>query len=689
LPEEGVPAMSGPQTITRRHLDRLAMVYVRQSTLMQVREHTESTARQYALAEEAARLGWPASAIVVIDADQGLSGRSASGRTGFKELVSRVCIGEVGAILGLEISRFARSSADLQRLLEFCSLSDTLIVDADGIYDLRNFNDRLLLGLKGTMSEAELHILAGRLQESKRAAARRGALRFPLPVGYRYDDEGHTILDAHEEIRAAVADVFAALAITGSAYGVVGRFRTRLFPRRAYGGAWAGEIRWGRLTHSRTVALLSNPAYAGAYVFGRFHSCRVVDADQTIRTRRVERSRSEWPVLIHDHHPAYISWETFLTNEQRLASNYTRSGARPPREGTALLQGLVLCGSCGRPMHVGYPSGNATYDCQSRSDHANTPGCRSVLAATVDAAVAQRVLAMVTPHEIALALAAADEVIDRRARSTRALELRVERARYDAARAECAFHRCEPENRLVARSLEHRWEDTLRAVADADAALATALRDAPPLPPRADLEALASDLSSLWHASTTSPKDRKRLLRTLVADVTLISQPAVSHVRVGLRWRSGASEAIVVCRPLPAPVRRRTSAAAIALVRRLSEHDDEHVAAELDAAGFRTGTGRRFDRAAVRWLRYTHRIPLPPRLPSGTLTVAGVAARLDISESAVYYWIAQGQLEARRDHGGRLSVPFPPSVESVCRQRVLASAHMKSPTQTAAAAGAV
>lgn len=682
--------MSGPNTLTRRHLDRLAIVYVRQSTLTQVREHTESTARQYALAEEAARLGWDASTMMTIDSDLGLSGRSASGRPGFKEVVSRVCVGEVGAIFGLEISRLARSSADLQRLLEFCSISDTLIVDADGIYDLRNFNDRLLLGLKGTMSEAELHVLAGRLQESKRAAARRGELRFPLPVGYLYDDDGHTIMESHEEIRAAVADVFAAFEITGSAYGVVGRFRTRLFPRRAYGGAWAGEIHWGRLTHGRAVALLSNPAYAGAYVFGRFHSCRVVDAEGTIRTRTVERSRSEWPVIIHGHHPAYISWETFLANEQRLASNYTRSGARPPREGTALLQGMVLCGSCGRPMVVGYPSGKATYDCcHSRSNHTNTPGCRAVMAATVDAAVAQRVLAMVTPHEIALALAAADEVMDRRARSTRALELRVERARYEAARAECAFHHCEPENRLVARSLEHRWEDKLSALADAEAALATAHRDATPLPPRAELEALASDLSDLWNASTTSHKDRKRLLRTLVADVTLISQAAERHVRVGIRWRSGASEEVVVCRPVPAPVSRRTSEGAIELARRLSEHSDEHVAAALAAAGFRTGTRRRFDVAAVRWLRYAHRIPAAPRFAPGEVTVAGIAACLGISESAVYYWIAQGQLEARRDHGGRLSVPFPPSVEAICRQRVLASAHMKPPTQTAAVGGAV
>jgi hypothetical protein len=487
------------------------------------------------------------------------------------------------------------------------------------------------------MSEAELHILAGRLQESKRAAARRGELRFPLPVGYLYGDEGGTTLDPHEEIRAAVAEVFAAFEATGSAYGVVGRFRTRLFPRRAYGGAWAGEIRWGRLTHGRAVALLSNPADAGAYVFGRFHSRRIVDADGTIRTRTVERSRSEWPVIIHGHHPAYISWETFLANEQRLATNYTRSGARPPREGAALLQGMILCGACGRPMVVGYPSGKALYDCcHSRSDHTQTPGCRAVMAAPVDAAVAERVLAVVSPQEITLALAAADEVMDRRARSTRALELRVERARYDAARAECAFHHCEPENRLVARSLEHRWEDKLSALADAEAALATAHREATPLPPRAELEALASDLARLWHAPSTSHKDRKRLLRTLVADVTLNSQPAARHVRVGIRWHSGASEEVVVSRPVPASVSRRTSADTIEFVRQMSEQSDAQVAAELNAAGFRTGTRRRFDIAAVRWLRYAHQIPSPPRLLPGERTVAGVAAGLGISAGAVY-----------------------------------------------------
>jgi DNA invertase Pin-like site-specific DNA recombinase len=253
----------GAEKITSGHRERSARIYVRQSSLAQVRDNTESTARQYGLVEEAVRLGWARSAVEVIDADLGLSGRSAEHRSGYKDLVGRVCLGEVGAIFGLEVSRLARSSADLSRLLELARLTDTLVVDADGIYDLANFNDRLLLGLKGTMSEAELHLLAGRLQGAKQAAAERGELRFPLPVGYVYDDDGATVMDPDAEVAAAVTDVFATFRAGGSADQVVAAFKGRRFPLRAYGGVWAGQLRWGRLTHSRVLGILANPAYAG------------------------------------------------------------------------------------------------------------------------------------------------------------------------------------------------------------------------------------------------------------------------------------------------------------------------------------------------------------------------------------------------------------------------------------------
>jgi DNA invertase Pin-like site-specific DNA recombinase len=662
----------------------LAIVYVRQSSLAQVYGHTESTARQYALADEATRLGWEASRIVVIDADLGISGRTASVRAGFRELVGRVCVGEVGAIFGLEVSRLARSSADLQRLLELCSLSDTLIIDSDGTYDLAQFNDRLLLGLKGTMSEAELHLLAGRLHGAKQAAAGRGALRFPLPVGYVYDEARATVLDPDEEIQTAVRDVFAAFTAMGSAYGVVGAFAERRFPRRAYGGAWAGEIRWGRLTHGRVLGILANPAYAGAYVFGRYRSRRTLRPDGTIRTQLIRLPLPEWAVLIRDHHPGYIGWEMYLANRERVAAHCTHHGARPEREGRALCQGIVRCGSCGRGMTTTYPAGKPAYDCsRTRSDHTKTPGCRSVLAAMVDEVVAHRLLQVVAPEEIALALAAADEVADRQARSRRALELRVERARYDAARAERAFHQCDPDHRLVARSLEQRWETQLKELAEAERELACDTRKSP-MPPRTEIEALARDLPRLWGAPTTSAKDRKRLVRSLVADVTLRSEPAGARLRIGIRWRSGAVEEVVTHRWKSAVESRRTSADVVALVARLApERTDAEIADALNAEGRTTGTRRPFDVEAVRWVRFVHRIRSRPLLAPGELTVEQVAAHLGISAGAVYYWIDHGQLGARRGPAGRLCVPFSPEVASTCRERMASSRHLPTRTQDA------
>ena len=304
-----VPSMvSAAAKITASHLQRVAVVYLRQSSPRQVRENFRSTERQYALAEEAARLGWEAERIAVVDGDLGISGRfsDTQARKGYAQLVARVCLGEVGAIFGLEVSRLARSNAETQRLLEFCALTDTLVIDTDGVYDLQNFNDRLLLGLKSQMSEAELHMITSRLQGAKRAAAERGELRFPLPVGYVHDDEGQTIIDPDEEVQAAIGDLFCAFEQTGSAYGVVGVFKGRRFPKRAYGGAWAGEVRWGELTHPRVLAVLANPCYAGAYVFGRYRSRRTVSPDGTITTddhgaaaRRVAGADPRPPSRLH------------------------------------------------------------------------------------------------------------------------------------------------------------------------------------------------------------------------------------------------------------------------------------------------------------------------------------------------------------------------------------------------------
>jgi hypothetical protein len=523
--------------------------------------------------------------------------------------------------------------------------------------------------------------LAGRLQGAKRAAAERGELRFPLPVGFVYDDEGDTVIDPDDEVQAAVADLFAAFRAGGSAYQVVAAFKGRRFPLRAYGGVWAGQLRWGRLTHARVLGVLSNPSYAGTYVFGRYHSTRVVEPDGTVRTKLVERSRDQWPVVIHDHHPGYITWDDYLANQARLAANLTNAGARPPREGHALCQGIITCGSCGRPMSTRYHrNGNAAYECSaSRADHMATPTCRSITAATVDETVAEALLAALNPEEVALALAAADEVADRRARRSRAAELAVERARYDAERAERAFHACEPENRLVARNLETRWEQRLAALADAEKALANIQAATPPLPSRAELEAITGNMAALWHAPTTSPRDRKRLLRTLIADITLLPEPDFAKARIGIRWHAGATDELVVSRRQDVTQYRNTDPAAIELARQLPDLTNGELAQRLNAAGYLTGAGRPFDRVAVTNMRHYHHIPQPGLLRHGETTVADIARRLGIGHGAVIQWIARGWLPARRGINDQWCVPFTTDVEAACRQRVAQSAHVHQP----------
>ena len=678
--------MRGTEKISSDHLSRVALVYIRQSTMAQVREHTESTARQYALADEAIRLGWTRQRVEVIDSDLGISGRSADGRPGFKELVGRVCLGEIGAILGLEISRLARSTADLSRLLELARLTDTLVIDPDGIYDLGNFNDRLLLGLKGTMSEAELHFLSGRLQGAKRAVAERGELRFPLPVGLTYDDEGTTVIDPDLEVQTAVAEVFSLFRTAGSAYKVVSGFKGRKFPLRAYGGVWAGQLKWGRLTHSRVLSILSNPSYAGTYVFGRRHSSRVVGANGVISTKTVELDRKDWPVVIYDHHQGYISWDDYLQNQARLAANTTNAGARPPREGQALCQGIIFCGSCGRPMSTRYHSnGHPAYECsRSRSDHVSTPTCRSITTITLDDAVTEQLLAVLNPEEVALAIAVADEVSDRIGCQSRSLELAVERANYEAQRAERAFSACEPENRLVARSLEQRWEARLVALSEAEAALADTKKAIPTLPSRKDLEALTGDLEELWYKPSTSPRDRKRLLRTLISDVTLLVEPDPSKARIGIRWHSGVTDEIVVSRLRGIAEIRRSDPAVIEMVSDLGPtHSNAELAEILNDAGYTTGIGRPFDRKAVSNLRSAYKIPFPKLCRDGELSVAELAQKLKVSGCTIYNWIDNGWLAARKGPGRRVFIPFDSEVERACMDRVAMSAHIPNKSETA------
>src|SRR6266567_3488339 len=437
-----------PSKIRPAHLERQAFIYVRQSTLFQVREHTASTARQYDLAQRARDLGWPREHLIIIDQDQGHSGASTAGREGFQALIAEVGLGRAGAVLCLEASRLARCCSDWYRLLELCALADTLVIDEEGVDDPNQYNDRLLLGFKGTMSEAELHWLRQRLLGGKLEKAQHGQLRFRLPTGLVYDPAGHVVLDPDEQVQQAVRLVFALFDQSSSALAVVRHFAAHhlLFPTRGWGGIRDGELVWSPLRLGRVLALLHNPAYAGAYVYGRTQT-----RTQTLpgeaprlkgRTRQV--GSEDWRVVRHDAHPGYLSWEQFRRNQERLADNRTfrpeeRRGA--VREGAALLQGIVLCGRCGRRMAVRYLADGTRpcYDCTEVHTQLAGSTCQSIRGDGVDAAVARSFLEAVQPAELAVALAALDDLEARARQIDRQWQLRLEQARYEADLARRRF----------------------------------------------------------------------------------------------------------------------------------------------------------------------------------------------------------------------------------------------------------
>ena len=668
--------MSGRDRITAAHRDRAALVYLRQSTMVQVRENTESTARQYALADLARELGWPAARVEVIDRDLGVSGRFSGMRAGFAQVISMVCLGQVGAVFALEVSRLARSSAEFARLLEFARLTGTLLIDGDGVYDLADFNDRLILGLKSTMSEAELHVLAGRLHGARIAAARAGRLRLSLPTGLVYDEAGAIRLDPDEQVRAAIRDVYAFFDQAGSSLGVVRAFAGRPFPRRET-GVWDGRTGWGRLTHGRAISVLKNPALAGAYAYGRATSSRKVRPDGTVVTTVNRRERASWQVLIPEHHEGYITWAKYLEIEARLAANRTSTGARPPREGVPLCQGIIFCGSCGFPMGTSYrrADGSADYTCtRANSDALRSRDCHSVAASAIDAQVEALVLAEVTSNQIELALGAAEAALQRHTRSHRAAELALERARYDAARAERAFSRVDPDNRLVARTLEAQWEQALCALQAAEKALADEIAAQPRTPDRARMTALAGNLAALWHAGTTTAKDRKRLLRTLIADVT-IQMVDDRRAHLGIRWHTGQIDEITCDRRT-----NRNPTAAVAIAHEMLEtHSDRQIASHLNALGFKTGNAKAFTAESVKHIRKQHGSEHPrsdPTLP-GEVTVPQVACILGIHEATVYPWLRSGEMKARQARHKRWCIAWNPAIEAYWRERVAASHHLK------------
>src|SRR5215210_635884 len=518
--------MTDPSKIKPSHTQRAAYVYIRQSTPGQVEHNRESTARQYALANRAAQLGWPKQQVVVIDEDLGLSGSTTDKRSGFARLTSEVALAHVGIVLGLEVSRLARNNADWYRLLELCGITDTLIGDNDGIYHPALFNDRLLLGLKGTMSEAELHIIRARLDGGIRNKAVRGELRRGLPVGFVWGEQaGEVLFHPDEAVTGAVRTVFERFTEFGSARRVWLWFRSEglLFPLQIMPAGLPGPVKWVAPTYTALHHILSNPVYAGAYTYGKTKYERYLDEHGAVRKRSRHLPVDQWSVLIQDHHPGFIDWATYQANQARLDSNtrprpHQAGGA--VREGSALLQGLVTCGHCGRRLHVHYRGRNSApgYHCAGK-DLVNGRGvyCLNVGGIVIEQAVANAFLEAVTPAAVEATMLSVQHLQANHDAALSQWRLEVERARYEAERAERRYRAVEPENRLVARGLETEWENRLRDLHVAEAELHRRQQQVPPpVGPeqRQRILALGMDLQQVWTASTTTDRDRKELLRT-------------------------------------------------------------------------------------------------------------------------------------------------------------------------------
>jgi DNA invertase Pin-like site-specific DNA recombinase len=648
--------MSERAKITPAHTQRVAYVYIRQSTPAQVEQHRESTARQYALAARARELGWAPEQVIVIDEDLGLSGASSAKRAGFVRLTTEVALGHVGLILGLEVSRLARNNADWYRLLDLCGLTNTLIGDGDGVYHPALFNDRLVLGLKGTMSEAELHILRARIDGGIRNKAARGELRRGLPVGFVWGEaDGEVRFHPDAAVTGAIRTVFERFAELGSARQVWLWFRAQglAFPLQMHA---RHPLRWVAPTYTAIHHVLTNPVYAGAYAYGKTrHEC-VVDGQGGVTKRTRHLPRDQWAVLLPEHHPGFIDWETFLANQARIDANvhpapHQAGGAL--REGTALLQGLATCGNCGRRLHTHYSGRTASpgYHCAGKT-LVNGRGlyCLNIGGVQIDQAVAAAFLEAITPAALAASVVAAQQLEAAHDAALAQWRLTVERARYEMERAERRYRAVEPENRLVARGLEAEWEARLRELATAEAELRRREQARPrDLSPeqRQRLTALATDLPRVWAAPTTPARERKELLRTLLDEVIVTVERAASRAQLTLRWRGGTVTTRDVDLPRSHPPRIRTDEETITLVRRLAAHySDAVIAGILNRQGRTTVHGERFTALHVGSLRRYRHIPRgAPSTESADgelVTIKQAAAILGVVPSTIHRWLLDG-----------------------------------------------
>ena len=648
--------------VTEQHLKQDAYLYIRQSTPRQVLENTESTQRQYALRDRAVALGWPLERIHILDCDLGKSGSQSGGRDGFQNLVSEVALGKAGLVMGLEVSRLARNSADWHRLIVLCSVMGALILDEDGIYDPANFNDRLLLGLKGTLSEAELHFLKARMRGGMINKARRGELEMRPPMGLVYRDDGVLILDPDAEVQAAMRLVFETFDRTGSAMQTAKLFHEQgiRFPRRIRKGVNKGELHWVQAAHSRILQVLHNPRYAGAFVYGRVRTRLLPDGKHS--TRKVPQS--EWQFVIPNAYVGYISWEQFESNQKRLAENASGFGgarkAGPAREGPALLQGRVICGLCGERMSIRYGMAYhqvaPTYVCQEASVRRAEKVCQRVPGAVVDQAVSDLLLELMQPLTLEVALAVQQEVEARITETDTLRRKHVERAQYEAELARRRYMSVDPANRLVADSLEAEWNNKLRTLAEAQAQYEQQTQKQRLLidsQTREQLLSLAADFPKIWNDPSVEPRERKRILRLLLEDVTLING---EKIQIHVRLRGGATRSLSVAKPLPIAQIRQTKPEVVAEIDKLlDQHCDREVAEILNQQGRQTWQNASFNLKKIGHIRRAFNLQCRyNRLRAkGLLTAKEMSVLHGVTTSTINLWAREGRLRKHRYDNAR------------------------------------
>jgi DNA invertase Pin-like site-specific DNA recombinase len=649
------------------HRAKLAYIYIRQSTAGQVRQHQESTTLQYRLVDRAAGLGWPRERIVVIDDDLGKSGTASTKRQGFQRLIAEIGLGKAGLVLSLDASRLARNNRDWHQLLELCSIFGVVIGDGERLYDPSAYHDRLLLGLSGIMSEAELHQIRMRLHQGERQKAARGELRLPLPAGLVQARDREIALNPDEEVQARLRLVFDTFRAVQSAKAVMRALQRHglTLPVRPLRGPAPHAVIWVPPDNTRVLQILHNPAYAGAYVYGQRRQDPTRRRTGSAQCATVKVAIEQWPVCLRDAHPGYIDWEEFMANQARLADNVARHAAERPgvaRRGCALLQGIAVCGRCGRRMGVRYsgPHGDyPVYHCSADQLREGQPRCQEVRALPVDAAIEQELLAALAPDQVALAIAAVGQIEAEIRMLAQQWALKRERARYEAERARRQYDAVEPENRLVARSLERVWEEKLRGLEAVEQAYDAWQREqSGPLGEAecAEVSALAQDLPRVWRAATAA--ERKRILRLVVRDVVLDQKRERGLVWMRITWQTGATNEYQMQRRVRSYA---DCSSAEQLRQRVQDLNaagkmDQEIADILNAEGIISARGVPFRGETVHLLRKQWGIRTvkingkdvnPSRWPDGSYSIQGAAAALGVTAQTVFKWLRKGRLQGR------------------------------------------